>query len=828
MSVARHTAGPAAEQDAQERMARLEEEVRRLRRQEQAHRQRERERSLLLSAITDMAAFYPDESLTIGWTNQAAAESVGLRPHDLSGRLCHELWHPGQGPCPGCPVLEAFATKRPRECCRVTPDGRAWHLRAFPVQGNGSLTGVLELGRDVTEEREAASLLQRSEQRLRRAQELARLGHYERDLTTGRGYWSDQLYRIFGYAPGEIPADFDFFLCNILHPRDRSRLLAAVKRARAGDAPVDMDVRIRSASGELRHVRVLADVELDADGAPRRVQGTMQDVTARTLNRMTMRTLVQTTAEVTGKECLDLIVAEVCRLFGADVVILGRIMDHGMVRAMAMRMDGNPVPEFTYALAGTPCENVVEKGPCLYERGVARRFPEDAVLDDLDMEGYLGTPLRNRHGRVVGVLCALSRTPMHPAEGWHDVLTVLAAKASTELERQAELEELRQAKAQAESASRTKSEFLATMSHELRTPLNGVFGMLQLLRSTALDQEQAEYAGAAFASARHLLTVINDILDISRIEAGLVDIRQEPFRPRRLLKDVTAIFANQARNKGIGLDLRLDWPLPEVLYGDEGRIRQVILNLLGNAVKFTQEGGVRLEAGVLGLDGCGPPRLHCCVRDTGVGIPEDKIRHVFEAFTQVESTYSRRHGGLGLGLGVVRRLVGLMHGHVAVESEPGLGTSVHVTMEVGLQGTHADVAETGASDDPAPMRLLLVEDEPTNRFAARRMLERAGHSVACAADGAEALEALRGERFQCVLLDVQLPDMSGEEVLAAMRAGRAGEPARTVPVMALTAHAMPGDRERLLSLGMDAYVSKPVDMDALQRALATLAADADD
>jgi len=411
------------------------------------------------------------------------------------------------------------------------------------------------------------------------------------------------------------------------------------------------------------------------------------------------------------------------------------------------------------------------------------------------------TPMRDGNGRLIGIL---------------GIARDITDRKRVEVQ-------LIEMKDKAETASRVKSEFLANMSHEIRTPLNGALAMLQLLGTTPLDRKQEEYLQAVTTSMLRLNRLLADILDISKIEAGKFRLEEAEFEVRNLERSILELFNQAAKSRGNSLTFVWNGKIPEVLIGDEARLQQILFNLVGNAIKFTENGQVQIEISFLANANESYVYMHISVSDTGIGLNDEQLSEVFEPFIQAEKKYARRYQGAGLGLSIIQKLVHLMHGELAIDNGGERGTVMHVSLPftVGAR-RHFEgekVVEQLADNTVKGMKILLAEDEEISSLAGKLLLEHSGHSVTCAKNGLEVIQLLSEARFDLILMDIQMPLMDGVETTRKIRASKELGHKSAIPIIAMTAYSMIGDRENFLAAGMNDYIAKPISMEEINGAL---------
>ncbi|GAO36930.1 chemotaxis protein CheY [Sulfuricella sp. T08] len=649
----------------------------------------------------------------------------------------------------------------------------------------GKVVSVLATGQDVTARRSMELALNISVERLNEAQRIAQLGSWELDMRKGELIWSDEVFRLFEVDRSQFGATYEAFL-DAVHPDDRDRVNQAYTHSLETRSPYEITHRLRMSDGRIKWVHEHGVSDFDAKGKPLRSIGTVQDITERMQSEMEYQTILKTTMD-----CFW-----ICDMQGrfldvndAYCKLIGYSREELLTMAMP-DVEAIETPEKTKA----HLEKVINTGSDRFE-----------------------TIHRCKDGTQMSFEVSANFMP----EAGGRMVVFLRDITLRKLEEEALIE----AKQAAEAASRAKSEFLANMSHEIRTPMNAILGLTQLVLDTELPPRQQDFLKKAHSSARALLSILNETLDYSKIEAGHMNIEQVPFRLEDSLEHVADLFGARIEEKGAELFFEVAPDVPAEILGDPLRLAQVLTNLVGNAVKFTEHGEIHIKVEVTERNAT-TQRLRFSVCDTGIGLSGTQVERLFQPFTQADSSTTRKYGGTGLGLAICKQLVELMGGEISVSSVEGQGSTFVFTIQAGVASSRSEVqplAQAGASSDTVAfqqslqgVRVLLVEDNSLNRLMAAEFLERRGASLTLAGHGGEAVERVKGETFDAVLMDLHMPVMDGLEAARLIRELPQG---KALPIVAMTAAVLQEDRDRCAAVGMEDFIAKPVDPEDMIRVL---------
>lgn len=768
----------------------------------------------------------------------------------IKGKKCYEVLQGLKEPC-------SFCTN---EIIRNTPSSsHVWELynpllkrwyrcidRAIPWTGNRLVR--YELALDISDIREAEEEMRR----FRMALEASSDAIYLTDLSTGRFVDANsRAYMHLGYTRDEIlqlgpehinisvkEHGLDAYLRNILGANDEGAVETYHKHKNGSLIPVEVGLRrFRTASSELL-VSVARDIserrDAQRDLATRLMYEKVLSMCARELLTRFSSPLAMQQALESLREAVD-----VCRVY-----VFENFTDHAGRLCCAQRFE--VCAEGVPSQLGLPALQHVEFFPA-YARwveilsrgkvlcGIVKDFPEEeqCLLQQQQIKSLLVLPLMVR-GEWWGFIGFDDTQNLRSWTQLDEQLLLTSGEIiAAAIERNRAQQQLEKTSREAETANKSKSEFLANMSHEIRTPLNAIIGLTELSLQEDLAEGVAENLKASLSSAEALLDIVNDILDLARVEAGRVHLEQVEFSLPRFLGGVMRVMRHEAERKGLELSMFLGRGLPRELVGDSGRLRQILVNLIGNAIKFTEEGGVNVAVECIADKADTSPDVQWVrfsVQDTGIGIPEHLHGLVFENFQQADGSITRKYGGTGLGLTISRQLAEMMGGTISLQSEPAKGSRFQVELPFVVSAQPSiRLEEKESADVSRTFKVLLAEDNEINRRTLLMALKKLGHDVDAVTNGAEAVEQARKVRYDCILMDVQMPVMGGLDATRAIRELPAFQSATSpdVHITALTAHALAGDKERFVATGMSGYLAKPVRLAELKEYLDGLQAEAD-
>ena len=707
-----------------------------------------------------------------------------------------------------------------------------WTTASLLYDSDGNLIGSIESIRDISKRKAMEDMLEAAEEKYRALVENLNDIIYTIDSQGILTYISPVIEKIIGYKPDEIVGQY--FGC-FIHPDDLPDLAASFQRTMEGIVE-PFEFRVIDKSSRIHQVRSSSRIIMKGN-QKLGLSGVITDITEHKHAEEALRNkdillggvavatnILLTEADLNSaiNETLELLGAAA----GADRVYISEIheSDTGkylMGRRFEWQRDSIQSQTDNSDLnhvAMNRWHEMLSVGHPI--KGLVREFPasERKILGSSNIKSILAIPIMiedHSWGFIEFDDC-------HSDRIWNgieiSILQATAASIGGAIARKQAENALIEAKEKAESADRAKSEFLANMSHEIRTPMNAVIGMTGLLLQTDLNREQRDYLETIRNSGEALLSVINNILDFSKIDSGTIELESRPFVIKECIEEALNLFAAEASKKDLTLAYTIDPNAPEIIMGDAQRLRQILINLLGNAIKFTNKGEVAVHVSSRRLEG-NDYEIHFTIKDTGIGIPENRMSQLFRSFSQVDASTTRKYGGTGLGLAISKRLAELMGGKIWFESEVGEGSIFHFTI-VEEASTNKQVVSRIEDQQstispcyglPRPMRILLAEDNEVNQMVALKMLEKIGYQADVAANGQEVLQALERQDYDLILMDVQMPEMDGLETSKKIRKQWPNGP----KIIAMTAYALEGDRERCLEAGMDDYIAKPVKMNEL-------------
>lgn len=656
-----------------------------------------------------------------------------------------------------------------------------WFEGAFKSSPNEhGIINIMVICRNITQRK-------RREHIIKESQRIAQIGSWEWEIENHSLVFSDQLVDVYHWNVEEVRQQ-SLEILDLVHEGERERFKESIEKVLREGTELSFEFQNHQLDGNVQYLHIRGVIAMDEVGKKyTRINGTVQDITEHKMIELKLQEMLERYTSL--------------KKYNYDAVISldleGTIINSNV---RAQDLTGYCVNE----LAGMCISEIV--GSNHMQRILSY------TMSDMNMENNIDS-IVHKSGHHVEVLATIAPIIINGENvGFYILLKDITEQKKLLIEKET-----------AESMNKAKSEFLTMMSHEIRTPMNGVIGMAELLlESTKLDAQQREYLEIIRKSGDGLLGIINDILDISKIESGKIILQEKPMDVRVCIADILDVLSPKAEEKGIKMSSCVSPNVSSSFIGDSDRLKQVLMNLIGNAVKFTFSGNITVSVDVVSRKNT-DTELKFIIKDTGIGIPKDKINQLFEPFNQVEHFMTRKYEGTGLGLAISKRLVELMGGSISLEDSDEVGATFTFTVQLKenqgiIEVTDAQVTATDHPQEEPSLKILIAEDNEINQLVLKKMLEKQGHATHIVSNGHEVIQTLAYERYDIIFMDVQMPGMDGFEATAIIR--------ETIPselcpiIIAVTANALKGDREKCLAAGMDNYISKPIKNTVLKEMIA--------
>jgi len=660
---------------------------------------------------------------------------------------------------------------------------------------------------------EKTDALSLEKEKLDEAQKLAHIGSWERDLRTQKITWSHELYRIYGLEPDKDTITHDL-LASFLHPDDEKSVRSTIETITKSSKQLTVTHRIIRKDGTTRTLYSSGKAIKNDKGEALKLIGTSQDIT-----------------EKLEEEEMEKLAMAATKSFNSVVITntAGNIewVNEGFESLTGYTL--NEVKGVALESLKAGSETEVSENDIYYKRVLAEKIPVTYESKKFTKQGkeYWSittlTPVLGKKNEVKLIISIDSDITLRK-QMEKDLVNANQKAEQSLVKASKALNELTQAKGLLEESMNIKGQFLANMSHEIRTPMNAIIGFTHLTLKTPLSQEQKQYINAIKTSGENLLVIINDILDFSKIQSGKIPLEQIAFNLSEVVNSSVELMLPESQGKDLKLSLSIDPKVPDKLVGDPTRLNQILLNIIGNAIKFTKKGEIKVGVELVS-EKDDSAAIKFVITDTGIGIPKSKLDHIFDAFTQATYDTARKYGGTGLGLAIVKQLVDLLHGEITVESEVNKGSvftfNIVYKKNLATKTNVTPIAKNNELDSIKDLNILLVEDNMLNQVLAQKVLSEWGWNVEVASNGLVAIDKIEKSDFDLILMDIQLPEMDGYEATQHIR-NKLPAPKSETPIIAMTAHAISGEEKKCHKLGMNGYVSKPFMPDVLHKEIASV------